>query len=185
MAEGDHAKDIFFIRLREKVSREVLAGFAQEIHRAKTTGIQRTVIFVYLPQVDAYGAGRSFGSPWAMAEFDPGLKVEIHGLSAEQEAELVAGPTPPGGDVVGRWLYDALGGRIYTIYRKNGVLYLESKGSPKGGSSDEIVEVEHPTGRRFKRKEISRGGDYYLINRKGDLEIRDDEGLSSVCKKVE
>jgi hypothetical protein len=184
LAEGDHAKDVIYVRLREKVTKDVLAGHCREIRRKGSTGKERTVIWFYLPQVDAFKAPR-FGWPWAFADFDPGLKLEIRGFDAEQEAKLVASPIPPGRVVVGRWLDDSAGGGLYTIYREDGLLYVEAMGGhPGGGIVDELVEVGYPAGQRFERKKLSRAGDYYLIDLKGDLEVRDGDGLISVCKKV-
>ena len=185
--DGDHVKDVFFVRLREKVTtKDVLGGLADEIRRKGSPGKERTVIWFYLPVVDAFKEGGPFGAPWALADFNPELKIDVYGLNAEQEAELSASPIPPGWDVIGRWLEDCNGGEgLYTIYRTGGVLYLETMGGrPGGGLVKELVEVGYSAGKRFERKKISRAGDHYLINRKGDLEVRDNQGLISVCRKV-
>jgi hypothetical protein len=185
-SEGDHVKDIFFVRLREKATKSVLAELADEIRRKESTGKERTVIWLYLPQVDAFKTG-PFGPPWALADFNPGLTLEVYGLNAEQEAELAAIPIPPGPDVVGRWIEDCNGGEgLYTIYRKSGVLYLQTvRSRTSEGIIREMVEAGYPTGRRFERNEASRAGDHYLVNSNGDLEVRDNQGLISVCKKVD
>lgn len=65
-------KDIYFVRLREKVTKDVLGGLADEIRRIGPPGKERTVIWFYLPQVDAFKEGGPFGAPWALADFDPG-----------------------------------------------------------------------------------------------------------------
>jgi hypothetical protein len=188
---SDSAKDVFWIRLREKVSMDAIAGFAKEIHRAKRTGRQRSVIWFCLPHVDAYGEGPSFGQPWAFAEIDPeeftGWKFELRGFSIEQEAEMVALPSPPGADVVGRWLEDTPQLALWTIYRKDGLLYLEENRGPKHASSEEeeIEAVARDSGGFFKPKKVgSLGAYHYLINGKGDLEIRNSERMIAVCKKV-
>ena len=77
-----------------------------------------------------------------------------------------------------------MGAELYRIYRKDGVLYLETRSSSGGGASQELVEVGYASVQQFERKSVSKAADHYLINRKGDLEVRDDEGLISVCKKV-
>ena len=167
------------------MTKETLGTLAGEIRRKGAAGKERTVIWFYLPQVDAFKG--PYGAPWALADFNPGLKIDVYGLNAEQEAELASSPVPPGRDVVGRWIEDCNGGEgLYTIFRKDGSLYLETMGGrPRGGLITELREAGRPAGQRFERKEFSRAGDHYLINRKGDLEVRDDHGLISVCKKVE
>jgi hypothetical protein len=134
--DGDHVnrfrKDIYAVRLREKVTKDVLSGIAYELRRKGPPEKERTVIRFYLPVVDAFGEG-PFGPPWALADFNgpfsPGLKIDIYGLDAKQEAKLVASPIPPDREVIGRWIEDFNGGEgLYTIYRKDGALYLETHG---------------------------------------------------------
>ena len=62
----------------------------------------------------------------------------------------------------------------------------EDRISPTHCRSYEIVEVEHPDGIAFKGKEFEEDPELYVINRIGDLEIRDPMGMiSSGFKKVE
>ena len=101
---------------------------------------------------------------------------------------MAASPIPPGRDVIGgggsrtataeRACTRSIATMACCISRPTG-------GRPGGGLITELVEVKYPTGQRFERKKVSRAGDHCLINRKGDLELRDKQGLISVCKKVQ
>jgi hypothetical protein len=74
-----------------------------------------------------------------------------------------------------------MGGIPYTIYQAGDSKYLELRHSPSGrGVESELVEVI--PGRRFKRREVSTAGEYYVINDLGELEIRDRDGLVAVTK---
>jgi hypothetical protein len=188
--DGDMAKDVLTIRLREKVPREVLAGYCREIHARKAGKAGRTVVFVYLPQVDAYGGRPPFGSPWALVEFDPGRKdpghwkVEIMGLTIEEEADLLKAPVQPGVKVVGRWVEDSMMKWLQTIYERGGVLYLECQTGPVPGETEELIEFRHPEGVAFRPKAPSLSGLHYVINSAGDLESRRDRGRDGVGRRV-
>jgi hypothetical protein len=174
--DGDNAKEIFFIRLFRKPALKDLVAICHELKaQAKPP---RTIVWFGL------GDGNPKSNPWASADCDPEPKVEIRGLTPEQEATLVARP-PPDGDVIGRWVEDAQGRELYTISRRDGRLFLEWTTSPQGkGIEEELVEMERSGLRRFQRRTPSRAGDHYVINGYGDLEIRDDHGLILVARRV-
>jgi hypothetical protein len=190
--EGEQSKDIIEIRLREKVAREAIVAYCREIHRTKSGKAKRTVIWVYMPTDESVGSLTGRGSPWAVVEFDPDSKrfndcqVRIMGFTIEEEAELKAIPSSPGTEVVGRWLQDdnSVGG-LLTIFRSQGLIYLELQRGPTRGLIEEIVEFKHPECMAFRRKEVSKAGDHYLITANGNLLIADVDGVIASCKKVD
>lgn len=183
-------KDVFCVRLPGKVSAMQLEESAREIARSKppnpNTGLRnkRTVVFFYLPEVDAFGPDGPFGSPWALADLNPPVgmeeEVKIMGLTIDQEIKLLAEQKPLVGDLIGEWLEDADGGTLYSIIRRDASLFLNHGGAYE----QELVEFGPEPGRLFKRKERSRAGDYYRINERGELELRDDHGLIAVGRRV-
>jgi hypothetical protein len=191
-ADGDMAKDILYVRLASKLDAPELEEIARLVHQKWTTGKKRTVFWFFLPEIDNRPPGRPFGvQPWAFADLDgpihgPGLMVEIRGFTAAEEAALVDGAVVPrGASIIGRWLDDSSDRRLYTIFRRDGVLFLRDQGSPEGdGINRELVEDGPPGGGRFRRKELSRTGEHYVINDYGDFEIRDDEGPVLFARRV-
>jgi hypothetical protein len=184
-------KDVFSIRLARKVSKATLEGILREIKSNKLanprTGIRnfRTEIFCYLPEVDAFGPEGPFGSPWALVDTDgPEGKIvpeiTINGLTIDQEIKLLAKAEPPSGDVVGTWLEDSIAKSLWFIYRRDGAFYL----SHGGRLEEELVGLGAQPFRLFERKKRSTAGDYYRINDRGDLEMRHDNGLIAVARRV-
>ena len=169
--DGDYGKDVFWVRLSRKPSSAELIAITREIKSQARK--PRAVIWFALP------TGDHKINAWASADCDPEVQVEIHGLTEEQATQLMRRPLPNGSSaIVGRWLEDANGGVLWTIYRQGDSLWLEHAGSAQGnGIRREIVEVETIGHRRFQRKEFSRAGDHYVINGRGNLEVRDDRGL--------
>jgi hypothetical protein len=176
--DGDRAKDVFFVRLDRKPSRDELLVISREIRSRGRA--PRTVIWFGL--VD----GNPKSNPWASVDCDPEPQVEIRGLTAQAEAELLRRPLAAGAsDIIGRWIEDANGGALYTLYRRADSLLLETAHSPDGnGTQDELVKIEGGGLQQFQRKAFSRAGDRYVINGYGDLEIRDDHGLILVARRV-
>jgi len=48
-----------------------------------------------------------------------------------------------------------------------------------------LVEKPSPLGQRFDMKEGSSFGDHWVINREGNLQIRDNAGLISTAKRIQ
>jgi hypothetical protein len=168
------------VRLNTKVTPEVLREIALELKSQETTRYELTYLFYYLPG-NGPKMGDGYDDPWASAEFRPTLDVEILGLTPDKERALLSAPHPECDSLIGRWVEEAMGGTLYTIYQTGGSKYLNQRTSPSGrGHSVELVEVI--PGRRFERREESRAGDHYVINDRGELELRDREGLIGVAK---
>jgi hypothetical protein len=177
--EGDYAKDVFWIRLDKKTTREGLAAICRDL-KTKSSRPRTVVWFVLGDLTPRPGA-------WATADCDPEPKVDILGLTPEQEADLLTRSLPAGAsEILGRWLEDDGGDTaLFTIYRASDSLWLETARARDGrGIQQELVTPEAGDSKRFQRKEVSRAGDHYVINGRGDLELRDDKGLIGVARRV-
>jgi hypothetical protein len=188
-------KDIFSIRLSRKVSDVVLKDIVREIIDNKPpnprTGTRnvRTIIFCYLPEVDAFvdarGPDGPFGAPWAVADFGdpsaiPGEGIRINGYTISEEIKLLGEHIPPAGEIVGEWLEDSIGRTIFSIYRRGGAFYLNG-----GGYREERLVARGPQPfRLFAKQERSKHGEFYRINGRGDFEVHDDDGFVLVARRV-
>jgi hypothetical protein len=170
--EGDNAKEIFHVRLPRKVSVEGLRSLAYDVKARHGGKRPRTLIWFCLP------GRRCPQSSWAFAEFDPDLKVELRGLTIQNEKILLAQPLPAHTELIGSWLDDALDAARYTIYRTSEGLFLSTMrlGSTDGLVQELVEKPAHEGERKFERKEGSRAGDRYLVGVDGNFEIRDDSG---------
>lgn len=168
------------VRLNRKVPEHVLRLIAMDLKERDPGKYERTFILYYLPGMKV-GAGA-----WATTHFNPTLEVRILGLTIEREEALTKEPADKSGEVVGEWLDESpvIGGKI-TIYRQNGKLYMEHKYKDGSSSKEEMVEKASSSARRFEKKPPSSFGEYYVIDREGNLEIRDREGLIATARKIE
>ena len=167
------------VRLSRKVSQDVLRCIAIRLRDSGRNRYPRTFIFYHLPGMQlGYGA-------WAITHFKPDLEVEILGLTAEQERALKQVPDDPARRVIGNWLDQMpLGGSRITIFCQDGRLFLQTKYKDGSGGKTEVIEKRSAGSRRFQDKEGSRVGEFYLLDKHGDLQLWDREGLISTARKI-
>lgn len=168
------------VRLDRKVSKEKLRGIAKELKKRERLKYERTFIVYLLPGMTP-GAGA-----WATTHFNPNLEVRILGLTTEQEKALADEPEKSSRKIVGKWLDEGFGlPSQFTIYRQNGKLYMEQKFTNGSRDNQEMVEKGWSSGRRFEQKQGVQFGEYFVIDRNGNLQIRDETGLINTARKVE
>lgn len=166
------------VRLNKKVSEQILRALAFTLRAQDSRAYDRTFIAYYLPgmPVDA-GA-------WATTHFNPNLEVRILGLTAEDENKLLTQPDL-GGEIIGRWLDESpfVGSRI-TIFRDEGRFFIEQIFKDGSSLKNEVVERKSSLGRRFDKVDASTG-DHWILDSKGNLQVRDNDGLIATAKKLE
>lgn len=96
-------------------------------------------------------------------------------------------PTPTldrglGSEVIGRWRHDMLTRTFVMIISEAGQIRIEQI-TDRGKLVDPLVEVSSAAGRRFNI--VGDPREWYIINRQGNLEIRDHFGLYVTAIKVE
>ena len=103
--------------------------------------------------------------------------------SAQASAEE---PQPANREAIGRWLdVSARFSCRITLFREDGNLYVEEKYSDGSGGKQGVVESESSLGRRLDPVERNRSGDHWIIDQRGSLQIRDDQGLIRTASKIE
>ncbi len=168
------------VRLNRRVSADILRAIAHEIRAKDNSRYQRTFILHYLPnmKVDA-GA-------WASTHFNPELEIKIYGTTEGQHSALVEpSESASARQVIGVWLDERpYVSRRIALYRKDGKVFIESTYRDGSVGTDEMTERNTSRGLRFDAKQTSPAGDHYVLNRSGDLEIRDSEGLIARVRKL-
>ena len=174
------------VLLNRKVHKNVLRAIALELKSGNPRKYQRTFILYYLPGMKL-GAGA-----WATTHFNPDLEVRIYGLTVAEEADLraVAQEADLRADILGIWLDERpFVANKTTIYRQNGKLYMEWKFHDGNSINEEMVKKTSLSGERFEEKGSSHillaFGEYYVVNQRGNLELRDNDGLISTAKAIQ
>lgn len=167
------------VRLDKKVSSEALRKIAQRLKKMERKKYERTFIAYYLPNMKV-NAGA-----WATTHFDPRLEVKILGLTAEEEENMARAAKSTSRVVVGIWLDDRpYAGATVTIYRENKKLYLESKYKDGSSSIDEMTESQSSTGTKLVEKGGNKHGEYFVLDKKGNLQAGGNNGIFLKYKKL-
>lgn len=173
------------VRINKRVSEDVLRAIALKLRAQDSSSYQRTFIAYLLPGM------KSGEGAWATTHFNPGLKVRILGLSADQARSLTAESGAASQSVIGSWLDETPGlSRRIVIYRAKGKVYARQTFKDGSADTSELVERHTAKGQRFQEKRpanpraASESGDHWLLGVSGDLEIRDNEGLIRTARKL-
>lgn len=168
------------VRLRSKASAQELELVARELKARDRSPYERTFISYYLPGMPV-GSGA-----WATTHFTPALEVKILGLSLADEAALSDGDSARGGALVGAWLDQrpVVSSRL-SIRSEGGKLTLERKFKDSSSFECDLIEKQSPRGRRFDCIQKPRWGDHWIVTPKGDLELRDDDGLVTTASRMD
>lgn len=159
------------IKLAKKVSENDLYKLALKLRSAEPKSYNRVFISYYLPSM------KSGSGAWAISHFDPNLEVRILGTTIDQEKKLVKSLEDLSGKIIGKWFDDspAVSG-TYTLLRRNGKIFLNVKYMDGSGSENEMIQKKHSGKRRFEKKADS-CGEYFIIERNGNLDFYDKLGL--------
>lgn len=164
------------IRLASKVSKEALGQIAKQIRNTDKNKYKRTFILYYLPEMEI-GMGA-----WATTHFNPQLKVEILGLSLEEEGALKNKKEKTDRDEIDSWITESLPG-ILTIYRKKESYFLEWRFNDGSVLKRQLIKKLSSKGTRFE-EENNHFGEYFIINHVNNLESWGRSGLISTSKRI-
>ncbi|HGF7178982.1 TPA: hypothetical protein AB5E44_003361 [Vibrio cholerae] len=172
------SKSSIDIRLNEKVSKEELLSIANSLRKDRKR-FKRLYIAYYLPGMEV-GAGA-----WATTHFIPELEVKILGLTTEEEEKMVNAAKNTSRDVVGIWMDDRpYVGATVTLYRENQRLYLESRYKDGSGSTDEMTESQLNNAIKLEEKGGNPHGEYFVLDKNGQLQAGGNNGLFLKYKKL-
>ena len=164
----------FDIRLSQKIPEDVLRQIALNIREKESDCYGRIFINYYLP-----GMSPEFSDAWATTHFNPDLKVKILGLTDNQERALTS--TVSKADV-GIWVDDLMGHTIIIRRTPSGMLIQHTY---KDGSGSTAGLQESKLGKKTVLIEDGNEyGEYFLIDRSGNLGVYDKQGLITVMRAI-
>lgn len=167
------------IRLGEKVTKDFLNKLALKLRDAEPRKYDRLFITYYLPgMIPGSGA-------WATSHFNPNLKVKILGTTIAEEKALTGAPQNASGEIIGEWLDESpYMGAKYTFLMKNGKVIMTRRFKDGSGSEKEMLQKEQSGKLRFEEKGGNDFGEYYLIERNGNLGAYDNAGLINTMRSI-
>ncbi len=167
------------IRLEKKVTKDFLQKLALKLREAEPRKYDRLFITYYLPGMTP-GSGA-----WATSHFNPNLEVKIFGTTIKEEKALLNEPKNSSGKIIGEWLDESpyIGAR-YTLIKKNGKIFMIGKFKDGSGSEKEMVQKNQSWMLRFEEKGGNDFGEYYVIEKNGNLGAYDSDGLINTMRSI-
>jgi hypothetical protein len=138
-SDGDEGpvRRLVEVKLKRKVSPEVLREIALEVKAKEERPHERTVIFYYLPVEFPELAGQ----PWASTHFKPALDVKILGLTKQEEDTMRSIRLDHKGKRIGAWLPDNQYKTLDLIYDEDGAIKIAEISSPTARSDSDMIEM--------------------------------------------
>ena len=167
------------IRLEQKVSKAFLQKLALKLRQDEPIKYDRIFICYLLPSMTP-GAGA-----WATSHFNPNLKVKILGTTIEEEKALVSKSKHLSGEIIGEWFDESpYEGGKYTLLQKNGKTIMIREYKDGSSSEKEMIQKKQSRKLRFEEKGGNEFGEYYLIERNGNLGAYDKAGIINTMRLI-
>jgi len=167
------------IRLEQKVSKDLLQKLALKLRQEEPIKYNRMFITYYLPGMTP-GSGA-----WATSHFNPNLKVNILGMTIEEEKALMSKSKDSSDEIIGEWIDDSpYVGAKYRLLIKNGKTIMIRKFKDGSVSEEEMIQKKQSGKLRFDEKGGNDFGEYYLIESNGRLSVYDNSGLINTMRSI-
>jgi hypothetical protein len=160
------------VLLPKRVAKADLKAIARAIKAQDKAKYERTFIEYHLA-----GADRSIA--WATSHFNPKLRVNINGTSLEQfNAAKATKADPKAGELIGKWSADYMGA-VLVLTKRGGKHYMKSTYGDGSSSEKRLVRK----GKKLVEPKNDHG-EYFVVTKKGDLQLYDSAGLITTAKKL-
>jgi hypothetical protein len=163
--------------LPRRIAELEIAPIADAVRAKEKAPFEKTVVNFYLP-------GMKIGQgAWAIAVYNPTIKVSIVGLRLDEEQSAIAEAAADKRAVIGVWLTasPAAPGRL-TLYREAARVFAEWRLRDGTKSVEELTEQRGPGGRHFTP--ASGTTDFYLLTPQGELELRDGHTVIASAERL-
>lgn len=170
-------KVILRVILKEKMNEKELKKFSRKLKYKYLYGYRSIYIF--------YDLNKSDDIAWAHCHFRPNMEFKILGSTIEDDLKLneVSNNQSIDGNIIGKWKSNkSLMGAIITLVKRGDKIHhiINFK---DGGKIDEKVSIKTVKG---KKQYITNAfGEYYIIEKNGNLGMYGDNGKFDEAIKIE
>lgn len=170
------SKDTLEIEINHKTSKENIAKIANSL-RATRKQYDRLWIFYYLPKMK-HGSGA-----WATSHFTPRLEVQILGSTEEEDKKLNAA-TVHGKKILGKWRDNRPMAEMTLILFKEAGKPVMKLVFKDGSSMEEKLKASKAHGLIKYQSIEDIHGEYYILEKNGNLGLYGPNGKFSEAKRV-
>lgn len=166
------------VELSSRMDEETLIALAEKIYAMSDAKVERTFITYRL-------ANEGDGTAWATTHYNPEFKVNIVGATAS-DYERIKNTNISKGEEIGSWMVSRGMDSKVTAYKKDGQVYIQEL-YDFGPLSKEDKAYESTQSDKSLKLQDESGKDhneYFIINKKGDLEFWSDNGKYYTAPKM-
>ena len=159
------------IELSQKLTEGQIAALAEELFNSKDK--QRRFYISYKLK----GVENSVAY-WAISHFDPELKIEIIGSTAQEDVNKDKLSEKIDGEVIGKWDENKYTFSNLIIYKKDSKTFIKTIFKSGQTSDVELKESDTEKGKRYDYKDGGYNGEYFILNNENELELYNSENKS-------
>lgn len=166
------------VELSSRMDEETLIALAEKIYAMSDAKVERTFITYRL-------ANEGDGTAWATTHYNPEFKVDIVGATAS-DYEKIKNTNISKGEEIGSWMVSRGMDSKVTAYKKDGQVYIQElyDFGPLSKEDKVYESTELDEGIKLQSENDKNHNEYYIINKKGDLEFWSDNGNYYTAPKI-
>ena len=168
-------KRVVEVDIEKRIDEAQIKSLAEEIKQSDPNQYERTFIVFFIPEME---------QAWATVSYDPDYKLTMLGSSEQSHEALKAKDTEISGQKIGEWnanwgfeykeIYEEKDGKIFRHQ-----IFADGEQKPV---EMQIIEVK---GQKAYQDAISKEhGEFFVINKNGDLEYWSENGNYYTAKKI-
>ncbi|WP_350562757.1 Ltp family lipoprotein [Psychrobacter sp. CAL346-MNA-CIBAN-0220] len=166
------------VELSSRMDEETLIALAEKIYAMSDAKVERTFITYRL-------ANEGDGTAWATTHYNPEFKVNIVGATAS-DYERIKNTNISKGEEIGSWMVSRGMDSKVTAYKKDGQVYIQElyDFGPLSKEEKAYESTQSDKGLKLQDESGKDHNEYFIINKKGDLEFWSDNGNYYTAPKM-
>lgn len=166
------------VELSSRMDEETLIALAEKIYAMSDAKVERTFITYRL-------ANEGDGTAWATTHYNPEFKVNIVGATAS-DYERIKNTNISKGEEIGSWMVSRGMDSKVTAYKKDGQVYIQElyDFGPLSKEEKAYESTRSDKGLKLQDESGKDHNEYFIINKKGDLEFWSDNGNYYTAPKM-
>lgn len=164
------------ILINKKVDKTILKVIAEKL-KSERSGFKNLWIFYYLPNMKV-GSGS-----WATSHFSPDLEIKILGSTIDEDKSM-QDISNIGGEILGKWKSDqSLMGAVFILYINNENKMM-MRMNMKSGNPIEVKITKSQEKGLIRYDDGNKHGEYYILEKNGNLGLYSEEGKFDEAVKI-
>jgi hypothetical protein len=173
-----YKKGMLSIVLDSKITKQELTKLGENLRKKLFRSAGRIFIFYYLKN----DLNKSFA--WGVTNYHESEKtISINGLTIEEEKVLIERIKIDKRKVIGHWIDESNSKSLYTVYEKDGSVFMETFYTEKSIITKEQVVTKNDSGIKYQDID-DKHNEYIVIAKNGVLNYCSEDGIFNIIEKT-